>query len=416
MTLAKIASTVLTSVILLAVCALAADKEIKLYDFNKNAGGTNTSGTFPTGKLLLDQAGNLFGVAQSGAQTNSGTIFELTPNGSGGYNFNVIYTCGSTQDCNNSLGSLVMDSAGNLYGSTIFGNVFKLTNGSGGWTASLVFQFTGGVGGIDGRTPSPVILDSAGNLYGVCLDGGINSLGYVFELSPSGGKYSLTHLYDFAGAPNDGALPLAALIMDAAGNLYGTTELGGNSTLCTSGCGVEFELVKHSGTFSESVIHTFTGTNGYSPQGPLFMDAAGNLYGTATGGGAHGFGLVFETSLVSGVWKTRALYSFTDSATDGAFPDTALVMDAAGNLYGTTESGGPSACNLGSDVGCGTAFELSTIGGGKWKELVLHIFTGGGDGSFPRGVILGSGGNLFGVANNGGGLSVLGVAYELSPP
>src|SRR5579863_3745772 len=383
------------------VCAQATAKYMTIRNFNPNSGGG-----IPYGGLLADQAGNLYGANSSGGTGNWGTIFELTPNRQQGWTYSVVYDCGTTMDCAVPMGSLAMDQAGNLYGVTYFGNVFEVTrSGSEGWTATVLHAFTGGV---DGNAPSPLILDAEGNLYGANATGGRDNLGYVFEVSISEGRWSLTHLYDFTG--RDGAETIntaggevAALIQDASGILYGTTSLGGTSTKCKGGCGVVFQLKNDSGTWTETTLHSFTGTDGSNPDAALLMDAAGKLYGTATGGGANGLGVVFEMSQSSGTWRTRVLHSFTGLRLDGAYPNSALVMDTAGNLYGATFAGGGGlqTCQVLTDVGCGVVFALSPAGT-KWKASILHAFTGGIDGAFPGGVILDTEGNLYGGAESGG--------------
>jgi hypothetical protein len=408
-------AALLTSTLLLAVFAQAGDKETSLFFFIKNTNGNNPNGYFPSNKLLIDKAGNLYGATNSGATNGVGTIFELSPNGSGGWSLTTLIDCDPI--CGLPLGSLIMDGLGNLYGTAAFGNVFEVSpNGSGGWTGSVIYSFNGAIGSYLGNAPTPgLVMDGAGNLYGTNLDGGNNDQGYVFELSPgSGGTWSLTHLHDFSGT--DGAAPYATVIMDQAGHLYGTTNLGGSSTKCTAGCGVVFQLTNNSGVWTETVLHNFSGQEGSNPQAALLMDAAGNLYGTAGNGGVRNFGAVFELSLTAGVWHYRSLYSFVSGNSDGAFPNTALVMDGAGNLYGTTWSGGGGNCNFQQDVGCGTAFEL-VHNGSKWKESILHIFTANGDGGFPGGVILATDGDLFGTTEAGGAsLSTGGIAFELSAP
>ncbi len=221
-------------------------------------------------------------------------------------------------------------------------------------------------------------MDGAGNLYGANFDGGINNNGYVLELSlGGGGTYNLIHLHDFSGS--DGSQPATTVIMDVYGNLYGTTEGGGGSAQCTNGCGVVYELTNTSGAWTETILHVFNGPEGSNPQGTLLIDVAGNLYGTATAGGAHGFGVVFELQPTARRWNFRDLYAFKSGSGDGAAPYENLIMDAAGNLYGTTWSGG------------------------------------GGDCAFPEGAIFAPAGGLYGVAPSGGGLYG-GLGYELSPP
>jgi uncharacterized repeat protein (TIGR03803 family) len=411
----------LFSILMLAVlfflssCAQAADKETSLFFFMKNTTGDNPNGYYPSNKLLMDAAGNLYGATTSGAVGGWGTIFELSPNGSGAYSLTTIIDCSPT--CSIPLGSLIMDGAGNLYGTAALGNVFELSpNGLGGFTGSVLYSFNGAIGSDLGNAPTPgLVVDSAGNLYGTNQDGGASNQGYVFELSPvSGGTWTLTHVHDFSGS--DGAAPYATVIMDQAGNLYGTTNAGGTSTACTGGCGVVFKLTNNAGVWNESVLHSFNEKDGSNPQASLLMDASGNLYGTAGNGGEQNFGVVFELSPVSSGYHYRALYSFVSGDSDGAFPNTSLVMDSSGNLYGTTWSGGGGDCNFQQDIGCGTAFELARHGN-NWKESLLHDFTAGGDGGFPGGLILGDGGNLFGTTEAGGAaLSTGGIAFKLTSP
>jgi uncharacterized repeat protein (TIGR03803 family) len=387
----------------LAGSAQAVDKETVLYNFSNSSGGSG-----PFGGLVMDQSGNMYGA------TLTGEIFEMSPNGAGGWNFSELTTCGQ---CEYPVGPLVMDHVGNLYGSDFFGYVFEVSpNGSGGWTPSTVYAFSGGT---DGSAPSTVILDNAGNLYGVNASGGSSGVGYVFELSPiSGGGWSLTHLHDFDGTDGGGGSAAAgvvgALIMDGSGNLYGTAYSGGNSTTCSSGCGVVFKLTNNAGVWTEAVLYNFDGTHGANPDAPLLMDASGNLYGTTTAGGPADVGVVFETSFHGITPYTRVLYSFTGTGADGAVPLAGLIMDGSGSLYGTTEAGGGSFnCSVGTINGCGTAFKL-TRSGIHWKESILHDFKAEGDGGFPGTLISDDSGNLY---SDGfvGGLSNIGVVFELSP-
>jgi uncharacterized repeat protein (TIGR03803 family) len=399
----RFTATLLFSFFLFLASAQATDKETGLYQFNSHGGGAAN----PAGGLLMDRAGNLYGATLSGA------IFEFSPNGSGGWNYKELCACGTSY----SFGFLVMDQSGNLYGATYFGDVYEYSpSTSGTWTATLLYTF-----GVSGQGPSPLILDEAGNLYGIFASAGSNGVGYVFELSPSsGGTWTLTDLHDFDGSDGAGSTAgdagglVGGLTMDASGNLYGTTGAGGSSTQCASGCGVVFWLTNNGGTWTETVLHSFNGNDGMNPDASLLRDSAGRLYGTTTSGGTHGFGTVFEMTLVSGVWQLHDIHSFTNINGDGAFPNSALIRDTAGNLYGTTDSGGGSTnCTVVTGNGCGTAFEL-TPSGKKWNEVILHRFLGKGDGGFPGGIMLGADGNLYGVAEVGGRYNS-GLFFELSP-
>jgi uncharacterized repeat protein (TIGR03803 family) len=240
-------------------------------------------------------------------------------------------------------------------------------------------------------------------------------------LSPGSSGWSLTDLHDFNGrdgnasnSGNSAAGVLGGLIMDASGNLYGVTFSGGSSSACSSGCGVVFKLTNKSGAWTETVLHSFNGANGAEPGAALTMDAAGNLYGTTTAGGSAGFGVVFKISLVSGKPVARVLHNFTNAGGDGAYPQSALVIDAANNLYGTTlAGGGASSCQVELDSGCGMAFRLSPVGN-QWKESLLHAFKGRGDGAFPGGLVMDGKGNLYDDAFVGGRY-IQGLVFEIVP-
>ena len=315
---------------------------------------------------------------------------------------------------------LIFDSAGNLYGTTMFGGnpscgaglgcgvVFKLaSNADGGWTESLLYQFTGQP---DGSYPvGGLIFDQAGNLYGMANEGGAYGGGAVFRLTPNAdGGWTESVLYSFCSLTNcgDGGEPYGGLILDAPGNLYGTTSQGGQ------GWGTVFELTPNTnGSWSENVLYTFTGgADGVDPDAGLIFDQVGNLYGTTTRGGVHGWGVVFElTPNTDGSWIESILYSF---GPHGRLPVAGLVFDTAGNLYGTTVYGRTQK---------GTVFKLTKNADGSWTESVLHSFSGGKDGEGPgAGLIFDQVGNLYGTAEYGGDLSCpdgpgCGVVFKLAP-
>ena len=331
------------------------------------------------------------------------------------------------------MGSLAMDAAGNLYGTTGGGGtrdcfgagcgvVWKLApNPKGSWTVNLLHQFTGG----DGDGPrAGLVFDAAGNLYGTAQIGGsgtycFGGCGVVFKLAPNpDGTWTESVLHSFTGP--DGAQPFAGLIFDAAGNLYGTTRYGGNQEE-----GAVFKLAPTSdGTWTESVLHSFTGPDGAQPFAGLIFDAAGNLYGTTNYGGPAGCtgetgemcGVVFKLApKPDGTWTESVLHSFTTLGADGAGPQGGLSFDAAGNLYGTTVQGGSAAC---AD-GCGVVFKLAPTADGTWMESVLHRFTGGADGGAPEaGLIFDAAGNLYGTTFQGGSTACsggCGVVFKLTP-
>lgn len=249
----------------------------------------------------------------------------------------------------------------------------------------------------DGANPlNGFVADSAGNLYGTASSGGVSNNGVVFQINAQGKE---TVLYKFRGG-GDGSNPQGFLIRDAAGNIYGTTSAGG-----AYGAGTVFEVAPNK---VETVLYSFTGKgDGASPLAGLTTDATGNLYGTTSAGGASGNGTVFKLSPptpLSGKWTERVLYSY-GTGTDGATPVGGVSFDASGNLYGTTSAGGA--------YGLGTVFQLKA--GAHWTENTLHNFQNFDDGAVPyAGLIADQAGNFYGAAteggNNGGG-----TIFQLTP-
>jgi uncharacterized repeat protein (TIGR03803 family) len=263
-------------------------------------------------------------------------------------------------------------------------------------TFSVIYNFgTGGNNG--GLNPvAGLVMDAAGNLYGTTSIGGSSGDGVVFKMTESGAE---TILYTFAGG-TDGANPEAGLLMDSAGNLYGTTYAGG-----TNGVGTVFKVTQSG---QETVLYNFAGgaTDGANPQSSLIIDEAGNFYGTTFAGGEYGAGTVFRLSTTG---KESVLYSFGNGA-DGANPVAGVTRDAKGYLYGTTSAGGTSSY--------GTVFQLIPVvaNGSKYgREVILHNFTHQNDGDVPyAGLIFDKAGNLYGAAT-GGGVNSGGTIFELSP-
>lgn len=395
-----------------------------LYTFT---GGSN--GSFPY-SLTSDAAGNFYGMTNGGGDLSScsgfgcGVVFKISP-GSNGWTETILYTFTGGADGAFPLAGLIFDGAGNLYGMTngggYLGNgvLFELSpSSSGPWNETVLHTFSGGSDG--GRPYGSLIFDSAGNLYGSAGIGGNSShcqrglgCGVIFELSPSSeGAWQETVLYAFNGGA-EGVTPAGTLIFDPAGNLYGTTIEGGDLVHCQRGCGVVFELSSSSGSWKETVLHAFAGGNdGGVPVGSLAFDPIGNLYGTTQQGGKYGWGVVFELSpSSSGAWKGTAVHAFTGGA-DGASPEAGVILDAAGNLYGTTFEGGGSfdLCS----AGCGVVFKLSRTSQGIWKELVLHTFSEGKDGAEPfAGLIFDAAGNLYGTSEYGPYQA--GVVFSITP-
>ena len=350
----------------------AAGTETVLYSFGSSA----TDGSAPLSGLIMDGAGNLYGTTSAGGTYGLGTVFKISPNGTE----TVLHAfAGGTTDGQFPLRRLVMDSAGNLYGTTALGGandlgtVFKI---SAAGTETVLYSFAGK------QQPSGgLIMDGAGNLYGTTSGGGANDDGTVFKIGPNGTE---TVLYSFGSSATDGSAPLSGLIMDGAGNLYGTTAGGG-----ANDDGTVFKIGPNG---TETILHSFAGgtTDGARPEAGLIMDSAGNLYGTTLLAGVNQAGTVFKIDLTTGT--ETVLYSFSDNTTDGADPQAALIMDSAGNLYGTTVDGGAN-----ND---GTVFKISPNG----TETVLHSFADGTtDGAKPQAaLIVDSAGDLFGTTQSGG--------------
>jgi uncharacterized repeat protein (TIGR03803 family) len=352
----------------------------------------------------------------TGAFTGCGIVFKLTPTSSG-WSYSVLYVFKGGHDGANPIGNLTFDAAGNLYGATQnggdptcfngegCGTVFELSPLSGGgWKETVLHVFSGH----DGDGPvGGVILDSAGNLYGTTSsDGGTFGYGTVFELTPGAqGEWTETTLYAFQQG-NDGTDPHGDLLFDKAGNLYGTTYRAG-----TGFNGTVFKLTHSNGSWNESILYNFSGgSDGGFPLGGLIFDAAGNLYGTTQGGGEGlGYGVVFELSPSHGSWAETVLLTFTNA--DGAYPQGDLIFDAAGNLFGTAANGGNAGCG----PTCGSVFELTPNSGGGWTESILYKFTGGKDGAIPLSTLrMDSVGNLYGTAFIGGNKHA-GVVFKIVP-
>jgi uncharacterized repeat protein (TIGR03803 family) len=432
---------ILTVTTLLTATRAAAQQEKVLHSFNISGQG----GSYPNAGLISDAAGNLYGttvyggtgVCGSAAPTGCGTVFQLRRNSSGGWTEKVLHNFDNDgKDGFYPYAGLIFDAAGNLYGTTGYGGtgvcsavaptgcgtVFELRrNSSGGWTEKVLHSFAGGN---DGDLPQGgVILDAAGNLYGTtagsagaCTHAPYADCGTVFRLKPhAGGGWTERVLHNFTYNATDGYGPYGSLVRDAAGNLYGGTFWGG-----TYYDGTAFKLTPNQGgSWTENVYSFYwgKGVNGGGP-GSLILDAAGNLYGTTSLGGATYSGAVFQLTPAGGNWTETTLYSF-DIYSTGDAPNASLIFDAAGNLYGTNVYGGngTTVCLTfgggNQSVSCGTVFKLTPAGGGTWTQTMLHSFGNGTDGQIPQaGVIRDASGNLYGTTYSGGaygGGTVFGV-------
>ena len=312
----------------------------------------------------------------------------------------VVHSFGNGNDGQNPVGALVSDAANNLYGTTSTnglygkGTVFKVSSDG---TETILHNFGNGN---DGQTPlGRLILDGTGNLFGTTSAGGIYGYGTAFEMAPDGTE---TVLYNFGNSPGDGQNPSAGLIFDGAGNMYGTTVNGG-----AFGGGTAFELSpQENRCCREAPVYNFgNGNDGRNPQSELVMDAAGNFYGTTANGGTNSGGMIFELSPQENrCCREAPVYNFGGSG-DGKNPYGGVVFDALGNLYGTTVNGGANSA--------GTAFEVSP-NGASWTETFLHSFGSGSDGQNPYAtLVFDRSGNLYGTTENGG-VYLKGMVFELS--
>jgi len=388
------AATGLTLALLLAVVALEqvqAQTYTLLYTFTGAPDGAR-----PVGGLILDAKGNLFGTTQIGGSsrvclfTGCGTVFRLDATGKE----TVLYSFNNARDGAYPDSALVRGAAGNFYGTTSqggipgAGTVFKLSSGG---KETVLHNFTGNTDG--GFPTAALIRDAAGNLYGTTPYGGSCSsfsygCGTIFKVDKTG---KLKTLYTFSGQA-DGSFPYPGLIRDALGNLYGAASFGGPSA-----CGTVF---KFDTTGKLTVVYSFTGKpDGCQPQNTLIRDAKGNFYGTTAYGGTNNLGTVFRLDPTG---KETVLYSFS-GIPDGAFPQASLIRDAKGNLYGITNGGGAN--------GYGTVFGLDSTG----KETMLYSFSGGNDGKYPTGnLIRDTSGNLYSTTSSGGTYNQ-GTVFRLTP-
>ncbi len=347
----------------------------------------------------------------------------------------VLYRFNGGSDGDTPTASMIADSAGNLYGTTSkgggsancasgCGTVFELsppTQQHGKWTETILYSFQGGN---DGATPMvPLVADKSGNLYGTTSAGGGDcnnpnfvTCGTVFELvrpRHAGSAWSETVLYSFLGNPvgkgnGDLAWP-NGLVFSQAGVLYGLAYNGGHCTTDETGTycnGGAFSLTPQNGGWTESVLYRFKGETG-DPAGPV-LDSSGRIYGTVQGGDEYDCGLVFRLAppRAQGEWNESSLYAF-ECGTDGAFPQSGLIFDATGNLYGVS---------LGAFSNYSNVFELSPTKGGGWSESVVYAFSQLANGYTPTvGPILGGNGSLYGTTEQGG-KSDEGAVFELKPP
>ncbi len=405
-------SAVILALAIAAMPAASAQTFTIVHDFT--GGG---DGGYPYTGLTIDRAGILYGTAVGGGTYNHGVVFKLTRIGSN-WSLTPLYSFAGGSDGSGPQGRIAIAADGALYGTTSAGGsqmcvgfgcgtVFRLIppitipkTARTSWKEIVIHTFTG----LDGANPQgDLTFDDAGNIYGTTVDGGEFNWGTIYRLARSGGVWTHSILFS-ARNDADGAEPHGGVTFDKSGNLYGTFQfsLGGNGTA--------FQLTPSGSDWIEHTIHhfDFNGDNGIEPIGGLIVDNLGDLFGTTLYGGSFpAGGVVFELTPSANGWNYSTIHSFTDG--DGG-PMDKLVMDAAGNLYGTTLSGGA--------YGEGTVFKLTPSGGG-WIHTVLYDFCPAGypcpDGSEPMSALaLDAQGNLYGTTSRGGA-NGYGVVFEITP-
>jgi uncharacterized repeat protein (TIGR03803 family) len=396
----------LSTIVWIAPSFAAVPSHWQVEKLHRFSGGKN--GGNPFGPLFADQNGNLYGTTQTGGPSGFGVIFELSQNNDGSWSDATLHRFQGS-DGSYPRPGLTMDAQGNLYGTTFTGGdqgggvVFELSpDGHGGWNHSVLFNFGGPNSTIGSNPNGNLTLDTNGNVFGTTQLGGTKTCtgepgpcGVAYELSPSGGGgWTESVLYNFGGPP-DGSYPYSPLLSDSAGNLYGTTSLGGSGK-CNDGeglvigCGTVFELSPTLNGWSETILYNFRKSEQNMPGSPLVFAGDGSLYSTA------GYD-VFQLKSGRGAWEKSTIYEFTEGIA-GTIPSGGVVFDLDGNLYGTTSSSGLD--------GYSTAFKLSPPSGGtgSWNERPLAHFGKGLDSNQPRGgILIGGHKTLYGAASDTAG-------------
>jgi|SRR5271166_6786906 len=412
------------AIVLASAVTLTQSAQAQSYNVIHNFTGA-LDGAHPQAGLAMDPAGNLYGTAIGGGITGGtcgapgcGTVFKLARKGSG-WIVVPLYSFAGGSDGDHPFMGVTIGADGSLYGTTYIGGggkcidcgtVFNLKppptrppTPLSPWTETVLHRFMGD----DGQQPegTALIFDQAGNLYGTTSQGGTYGLGTVFELSPSNGSWTESVLWSFGPSEQDGTNPRGGVVFDKTGNLYGTTWDSFYQKPEGTG-GIVFQLTPSGSGWTENIIYRFTrGLDGGAVWAGLIFDHSGNLYGGTTWEGAGGGGTVFQMTPSGGNWTFTTLYGLAGTGTECGVRGN-LVMDQAGNLYGTTLCDG--AYNLGS------VFKLTPSSGG-WTYSSLHDFTGGSDGAYLySNLVFDADGNLYGTAA-GGGANGLGVVFEITP-
>jgi uncharacterized repeat protein (TIGR03803 family) len=327
----------------------------------RSFGGQNLDPAYPSG-VIRDASGVLYGTSNAGGSTGGGTLFMLRPSAHppasviSPWNETTLYTflTNHPDGYRPGNGALFRDQHGNLFGTTTVstttcacGSVYEASPSGSSWTETVLYAFGGGTN--DGAGPQAgVVMDAVGDLYGTTAAGGAENCGVVYRLTPSGSGYTESVIHSFSQA-TDGCAPWAGITLDADGNLYGATTEGGPQR-----GGTVFEMSPSNGGWTYNILHSFVGVSG--PNANLTFNASGNLYGTTSGDGAYGYGSVFKLTQSNGNWTFTSLYDFT-CGLDGCNPSSGVTIDSSGNLFGITSAGGVTDTYC--DIGCGVVWEIT---------------------------------------------------------
>jgi uncharacterized repeat protein (TIGR03803 family) len=360
--------------------------------------------------VVIDSKGNLYGKTSGGGAYGYGTVFQLAPVSGGKWAETILHSFCRDSHCTDgaaSFGGVILDAAGNLYGGSNTA-AFEMMPGADGWKFGVIYN---------GASEVDLVLDNSGRLYGP-LGAGKYGEGAISELSPGSEGWTETLLYSFCSQRDcrDGEPPEWGLSWDTAGNLYGTTEFGGNyPPACpgSAGCGVAYQLqALGGGKWQYHELHRFAAfpKDGQLPyNATLTADGKGNVYGTTLYSGTSS-GTVFELSpQPDGRWKETILYDFPNSVQNGGAPTGGVTFDNLGNLYGTASAGGDPICS------CGVVFKMTPQANGKWSYTVLHRFKGiDGNGPGYNLIFDKNYKHLYGTTVAGGS-GHYGVVYEITP-
>jgi len=390
---ARRAGRVLTLLSLTGLCAATitpAQAGLSITDLASfTATGAGTNGADPQAGVTFDSSGNLFGTTTYGGASGAGTVYEIAKGTSTITDLASFTGAGPGTNGGNPAAGVTFDSSGNLFGTTYqggaygYGTVYEIAHGTN--TITDLASFTGA--GTNGADPvAGVTFDSSGNLFGTTAYGGASGAGTVYEIAK--GTSTITDLASFTGAGTNGAYPYAGVTFDSSGNLFGTTTYGG-----ASGLGTVYEIAHGTNTFTDLASFTGNGTNGARPYAGVTFDSSGNLFGTTASGGASGVGTVYEIAQGTSTITTLAFFTGNGAGTNGGEPLAGVTFDSSGNLFGTTYGGGAS--------GYGTVYEIAQ-GTSTITDLASFTGAGTNGAYPYAGVTFDSSGNLFGTTYGGG--------------